>query len=83
MQHGIQLKKDAVNRLEEKRKEIDISANTSSEPVTKKQKKVAVAPAAGPKGKADQKEQLDKKMKPAKSAEPAVSNNGKGMKRKR
>lgn len=88
MQHGIQLKKDAVGRLEEKRKEIDISTNSLAEPVTKKQKKVAIAPAiavVAPVLKADKKEKVEKKVKLAKHIEAATStsNNDKGVKRKR
>ena len=86
MQHGIQLKKDAVGRLEEKRKEIDGSANSSAEPVTKKQKKVAAVSAtavATPVVKADKKEKVEKKVKKVKPIEAATSNNDKGVKRKR
>ena len=75
MQHGIQLKKDAVGRLEEKRKEIDISTNSLAEPVTKKQKKLTTAPAiavVAPALKADKKEKVEKKVKLAKHIEAAI-----------
>ena len=85
MQHGIQKKKDAVDRLEEKRKEIETTASSSAEPANKKQKKVAIVPAAAkevPQQKAEQKK-VDKKSKQAPAKDVAAVNSEKGQKRKR
>ena len=80
MQHGIQKKQDAVDRLEEKRKEIETTANSTPEPANKKQKKaavVAVTPKEAPQKKAEKKV----KEEPVKAV--AVVDSEKGQKRKR
>ena len=71
MQHGIQKKQDAVDRLEEKRKEIETTANSTPEPANKKQKKVAVV-AVTPKEVPQKKAEKKVKEVPVKAV--AVSN---------
>jgi hypothetical protein len=96
MQHGIQKKQEAVDRLEEKRIEIENKEKAPVEPVNKKQKKGAAvsAPAvavrekaATPKGKAaaGKKEVESKKASPApvKEKETVSKSTEKGTKRKR
>lgn len=93
MQHGIQKKQEAVDRLEEKRIEIENKEKNPVEPVNKKQKKGAAASApaavkekvATPKGKAAaaQKEVVGKKESPAPSKDKASKSSEKGTKRKR
>jgi hypothetical protein len=98
MQHGIQKKREAVDRLEEKRIEIENKEKSSAEPVNKKQKKGAAASvptivvkekAATPKGKAVAIEKVivSKKEKassaPVKEKETVSTSSEKGTKRKR
>lgn len=95
MQHGIQKKQEAVDRLEEKRKEIESSGSAVAEPVKKKQKKSAapieepsrIAKAATPqknaKSKADQKAKSKVVPSPVSAKESAPISAEKGTKRKR
>ena len=93
MQHGIQKKQEAVDRLEEKRIEIENKEKTPVEPVNKKQKKGAAVSAptvvkekATPKGKAVAgKKEVVKQASPApvKEKDTVSKSSEKGTKRKR
>ena len=95
MQHGIQKKQEAVDRLEEKRKEIEPSGSAVAEPVRKKQKKSAApieepsklakatAPQKNTKSKVDQKAKAKVVPSPVSAKKNAPVSAEKGTKRKR
>lgn len=95
MQHGIQKKQEAVDRLEEKRKEIESSGSSVAEPVKKKQKKGAAAveepsklakattPQKNVKSKVDQKAKAKEVPSPVSAKKNAPVSAEKRTKRKR